>query len=330
MRALVYTDIQQSEMRDEPEPSVLEGQVIVDISHCGICGSDMHAWHGHDARRVPPLVLGHEAVGIARSGVHAGRRVAINPLMTCGSCEACTSGQEHLCAERELIGMRVPGAFAERVAISECNLYPLPGHLGFEEAALAEPLAVCVHACNLALDRLKRKPSDALAVVLGGGAIGLLSALVLKNAGIGRIMVGETNGGRKAILEALGGIDVYDPADTAQTPAGGSADLVIDAVGIGTTRAAASSFTRPGGTIVHVGLQDNTEGLDTRRITLQEIAFIGTYCYTRKDFQAALDMLADGRISGNGWAELRKLEDGVQSFLDIHNGAAPPKIILEI
>ena len=92
MKALVYTGAAQTELRDVPEPVPEENQCLVDISHCGICGSDMHAWHGHDPRRVPPLILGHEAVGVVRTGELAGKRVAINPLMTCCKCLACTSG----------------------------------------------------------------------------------------------------------------------------------------------------------------------------------------------------------------------------------------------
>ncbi|MEM7291018.1 MAG: alcohol dehydrogenase catalytic domain-containing protein, partial [Pseudomonadota bacterium] len=117
MKALVYTDTMQTEFRDEPDPVAQDGEIVIDLTHCGICGSDMHAWHGHDARRVPPLILGHEAVGIARSGKFAGKRVALNPLMTDSTCEFSLSGQEHLSPSRELIGMRVPGAFAESVAI---------------------------------------------------------------------------------------------------------------------------------------------------------------------------------------------------------------------
>ena len=119
MKAVVYTGDHASAFRDVDAPVAQDGQTIVDLSFCGICGSDMHAWHGKDERRIPPLVLGHEAVGRAMDGPHAGRLVAINPLMRCGACPACTSGAEHLCASRELMGMRVPGAFAESVAISK-------------------------------------------------------------------------------------------------------------------------------------------------------------------------------------------------------------------
>ncbi|MGB7286220.1 MAG: alcohol dehydrogenase catalytic domain-containing protein [Salaquimonas sp.] len=330
MRALYYTGTQQSELRTVPDPQSEGSNVVVAISHCGICGSDMHAWHGHDARRIPPLILGHEAVGIAQSGKHSGKRVAINPLMTCGICEPCESGNEHLCLERELIGMKVPGAFAEQVAVKEDNLYPIADKLSFAEAALAEPLAVCVHAASLGLKRITKSLDRVEVLVQGGGAIGLLTALVLKDQGVGKIWIGETNAGRRTTLEQLGGLDVFDPSDASQGPKDSSVELVLDAVGIGHTRAAASAKVKPGGTIIHIGLQDSSEGLDTRRITLQEIAFIGTYCYTNADFQEALDLLANGRITGTGWAELRPLDQGAVSFEDIHKGKAPPKIILEM
>jgi threonine dehydrogenase-like Zn-dependent dehydrogenase len=329
MKALFYTGTRQSEIRETANPTSANGAVVVDISHCGICGSDMHAWHGHDPRRVPPLILGHEAVGIAQSGKHAGKRVALNPLMACGDCDACSTGNEHLCANRELIGMRLPGAYAEKVAINQNNLYPIPDHLTFSEAALAEPLACCVHAVKLAMDRLRMEPPKATAIVLGGGAIGLLSALVFREQDIGTIWIGETNPVRHKMLQNLGGIRVYNPIDSS-SGAPSQADIVLDAVGTGKTRNAASALAKPGGTIVHIGLQDSTEGLDTRRLTLQEIAFLGTYCYRNSDFQEALDLLADGRINGVGWTEIRPLDEGARSFIDIHEGKAPPKIILEM
>ena len=97
---------------------------------------------------------------------------------------------------------------------------------------------------------------------------------------------------------------------------------------MGATRAAASAMTRPGGVIVHVGLQDNEPGLDTRRLTLQEIDFLGAYCYRHQDFATALKLLTDGKVTGEGWTEIRPLDDGAQAFVDIDQGRAPPKIIL--
>ena len=327
MKALVYTDTMKTEFREEANPVAGDGEVIVDLSHCGICGSDMHAWHGHDERRIPPLILGHEASGIVRSGNLAGQRVTLNPLMTCGNCVPCTSGNEHLCASRELIGMRVPGAFAEAVAIRERNLHVLADTLSFEDAALTEPLAVAVHAVELAKRHLNTNRDQTNTVVLGGGAIGLLCALVLSVEGYENIAVAEVNPLRRELLEKVSDVRAYDPiSDKAPS----NTQLVLDCVGSGRTRAASAEMVSPGGTIIHVGLQDNEPGLDTRRITLQEIAFVGAYCYTDEDFANALKLLENKKITRNGWSEIRPLSEGSKGFEDIHNGNALPKIILEI
>ena len=327
MRALVYTGTQLSEIRDVPAPVCDREQVVVDLAFCGICGSDMHAWHGHDERRVPPLVLGHEAVGVANDGPLQGQRVAINPLMTCGACVSCVSGNEHLCAKRELIGMRVPGAFAEKVAIKAQNLTILPDDLSFVEAALAEPLACSVHAVRLALQHADDDRAATI-VILGGGAIGLLAGKVFLAYGYHNIWIAEPNLLRRSMLEKLGNFNAYDPTKSDQCPQ--NVDMIIDAVGSGTTRRTASAMVRPGGVIVHIGLQDNLDGLDARRITLQEITFKGTYCYRNDDFAEALRLLHDGAVSGSGWVDVRPLADGARAFQDIHNGTAPPKIILDI
>ena len=326
MRGLVYVGTQMSEIQDLDEPVAGAAQVLVDVAYCGICGSDMHAWHGHDERRIPPLVLGHEAVGTVRSGELTGKRVAINPLMSCGNCKFCNGGNEHLCASRELIGMRVPGALAEVLAINKRNLTVINDDLSFTEAALAEPLACSVHAVRLAIELAGHDKNMTIAV-LGGGAIGLLAALVFEAYGYSDIWIAETNPLRRKMLEDIGNMRAYDPRDEAMDKK--QIDIIIDAVGSGVTRKVASQLIHPGGTIVHIGLQDSELGLDTRRLTLQEIKFQGTYCYRNGDFAEALALLSEGKISGRGWAEVRPLDDGAQSFVDIHEGNAPPKIILQ-
>ena len=324
MKALVYTGTQESQIRQVETPVASAGESIVDIAFCGICGSDMHAWHGHDERRVPPLVLGHEAVGIVRTGPLAGQRVAINPLITCLDCAACRAGDIHLCARRELIGMRYPGAFAEQLRIPDRNLTVIDDGLPFEAAALAEPTAVAVRTVRLA--QRAGAGANSSVVILGGWAIGLLCAAVMKAWGLAPPHIAETNALRRGMLESLGLGTTYDPRD--DQPADAAIDLVIDAVGMGVTRAAASRMVRPGGAIIHVGLQDSEPGLDTRRITLQEIAFIGTYCYRAEDFTEALALLTSAKVTGEGWAEIRPLDEGAESFQDIHDGRAAPKIIL--
>ena len=150
MKALVYTATREAELREEPEPEPRPGEALVRVEAVGICGSDMHAWHGHDPRRIPPLILGHEACGEVLEGAAAGSRVVLNPLIACGACRDCREGRTNLCGKRDLIGLRRPGAFAERVAIPEGNLIPVPEGMAAAAAALTEPCATAWHALALA------------------------------------------------------------------------------------------------------------------------------------------------------------------------------------
>lgn len=328
MKALVYKGTEDTAIMDWADPAPGPDEVLVAVSHSGICGSDMHAWHGHDARRVPPMILGHEASGTILGGPRDGERVTINPLVSCGECSHCTAGDVHLCEQRTLLGMGYPGAYAEQIAVRSARALPLQAGTSFATAALTEPLACAVHGVKLALPVLRKAPADTDVVVLGGGAIGLLAALVFAEYGFSRVRIAETNDTRRRMLGDCLAATPYDPINAPAHDS--SADLVFDAVGSGRTRAAASAMVRPGGTIIHIGLQDGAEGLDTRRITLQEIAFIGTYCYRDADFVEALSLLESGRISGEGWTEYRPLDAGPQSFHDIDQGKAPPKIILQV
>jgi L-iditol 2-dehydrogenase len=330
MKALVYTGPNRLEYRSsEPPPEPRNDEVIVEVQAVGICGSDMHAYHGHDERRPPPLILGHEAAGIATSGTHKGKRVTINPLVTCGSCEVCLDGRSNLCRQRQLISMPPrPGAFAELVRIPEHLLVPVPDHLAIEQAALAEPIAVSYHAGRLGLRALPRPASSIRAAVLGGGAIGLASALVLHMEGVGEIFVAETNAHRRATVERSGPFTAYAPA-TAQEPKDSSVDLVIDAVGAEQTRAAACRLVKPGGVFVHIGLLPGSGGVDIRKITLQEITLIGTYCYTMPDFRETVAAMAAGRLGALDWHEVRPLSDGIAAVADIDAGrTATAKIVL--
>ena len=262
MKALVYTDILEVQYREEPVPQPGPDEALIQIEAVGICGSDMHAYHGHDERRVPPLILGHEAVGVVQNGSRQGERVVLNPLMSCGLCEHCLRrARSNLCASRELIGMRKPGAFAQYVTISERNLLTMPAAMDSVQASLTEPVATALHALYLIEKILHRPVSESRALVLGGGSIGVFAALLLKHKGCQNIYLGDTNPLRRQTAEQLGCAEVYDPLGTAQ-PAAEHFEIVIDAVGSGRTRAAASKFgSRQGGIISHVGLQDNEPGL---------------------------------------------------------------------
>lgn len=326
MKALVYTKPLEVTYREEPDPAVPAGEALVRIDAVGICGSDMHGYHGHDPRRVPPLVLGHEAAGEVIAGRGKGRRVVLNPLVTCGRCDYCRGGRANLCPERKLIGMNRQGAFAELIAMPEANLLDAPSGMSATAAAVTEPAATALHAMHLGLRALARPLSEARVLVLGGGSVGLLSALWAQAMGGRRVLVGETNALRRSSVTHAG-VEAYDPAG--RQPDQNAFDLVIDAVGAGATRQAAIRSVRPGGAIVHIGLMDSAGEADWRKITLQEVTVIGTYTYTAVDLTASAAALHEGRLGKLAWVEERPLADGARAFADLDHGlTAAAKIVL--
>ncbi|MCP5083330.1 MAG: alcohol dehydrogenase catalytic domain-containing protein [Alphaproteobacteria bacterium] len=331
MRALVYTGPEAVELQDVAGPSATPGDVVVQVDAVGICGSDMHAFLGHDERRPAPLILGHEASGTIVQGAGEGRRVTINPLVTCGTCEACVEGRANLCPDRQIISMPPrEGAFAEQLAIPAGNSLLLPDDLSFAKAALTEPMACSYHAVRLAAEASHRPLAEARAIVLGGGAIGLGAALVLADMGCSDIWIAETNALRHGLLGRAGNFKVYSPLEGAG-PEEASAHVVVDAFGGEATRASSSALVKPGGVIVHIGLASGTGGLDVRRMTLQEVTFIGTYTFTPADFAQTLNAIATGRLGPLDWVEERGLEEGPGAFRDILSGkAAHPKIMFRL
>jgi len=328
VKALVYTGKLSMEMRDEPEPVASPGLSLVKIEAAGICGSDMHAYHGHDERRVPPLILGHELAGTVIDGELSGKRVAINPMLTCNSCRECMQGNPNRCQQRDLVGLGRSGGFADYIAIETANLFPLSDSLTATHASLMEPTAVSLHAVVMAERALTRPISESRTLVIGGGAIGLLAALVLKQKGARELVIAETNANRLATLNSIQCGTTYNPLESGNPP-DDHFDLVVDAVGSGATRAHASQKVRAGGVISHIGLQDNDPGLDTRKLTLQEISFIGHYTYSPTDLKAALNLIDSGALGSLDWVESRPLNEGAAAFNAIHAGAAAsPKIVL--
>jgi len=325
MKALVYTSVEALTYQDMPRPRPAADQILIKVMASGICGSDMHAFLGHDDRRPAPLILGHEAAGIVVGGPEDGRRVTINPLVTCGACDACQSGRDNLCPDRMIISMPPrEGAFAEYVAMRTENLVTVPDEVPLTHAALAEPLACGWHAVRMADAALDRPIAEARAIVIGGGAIGVGAALALHAFGARDITVLEPNALRRDALAAIDGFTAVAPKE-----AKGGADVIIDGVGFAATRSDASTLVRPGGVIAHIGLGDGEGGLDIRRMTLQEITFIGTYTYTADDFRATAQAIFDGRFGALNWVTTRPLSDGHQAFTDIRSGqVAAPKIIL--
>lgn len=326
MKALVYTGPEQLEYRDVDDPIVPDDHHLIRIDSVGICGSDMHAYLGHDDRRPAPLILGHEGAGTVVDGPMSGTRVTINPLVTCGTCRACASGRENLCSTRQIISMAPrQGAFAQYVAMPERNLVAVPDNMSLEKASLAEPVAVGWHAVRLGTEALSADRVET-ALVIGGGAIGVASAISLIAQGVPQVTLVEPNDLRRTFLNLNDKITVLSP----QRIEGQLFDITLDCVGYDATRAMASAGTRPGGVILHVGLGGGNAGLDIRRVTLQEIAFIGTYTYTAQDFRDTCAAMFDGRLGPLDWTEARPLSSGDSAFKEIRAGLiAAPKIILK-
>ena len=329
MKALVFTQPSEVVYREESEPVPGRGDAMVQVSAVGICGSDVHAFLGHDERRVAPLILGHEASGVVIGGALDGERVVINPLVTCGECEDCLSGRSNICGSREIISMAPrQGAFAEFVSIPERNLVTLPAELDLTHAALAEPIATAWHAVAKAAALANRPLDAAKALVFGGGAVGLSAALSLHAQGCREIFLAETNAARRATASKASICTPFDPINESVV-GDNSIDVVIDCVGGRVTRVGSSSAIRPGGVIVHVGLLDRTDGLDVRKLTLQEVMFCGSYTYTMEDFRAVVSAMSAGGLGNLDWYEERALADGSNAFSDLIDGrTGAAKIIL--
>lgn len=325
MQALIYTGNTSFEFRDTDAPDPSVGENLIRVEAVGICGSDMHAYLGHDERRVPPLILGHEAAGTVVEGPLAGKRVTVNPLIPCGTCEACLEGRENICATRTLISIPPrQGAFAELVRMPSENLVEIPDGFEMRKAALAEPLAVCWHAIELAQKQVQRPFDRSRCLVIGGGAIGLGSALCLQAFGAAEVAIAETNPLRQAALPAHFDGTVAAPEDHA-----GRFDVVVDAVGYKATRDYACNKVKPGGLICHIGLGDSDGGFDIRYATLQEVTFLGTYCYTKQNFRDTVAAMTEGRLGALDWTAQRGLSEGAAAFSDILAGQVEaPKVVL--
>ena len=332
MHALVYTGTNKIDFREEKDPTPKPGESLIKVKASGICGSDMHAYHGNDERRIPPLILGHEVSGTSLDGKYKNKDVVINPLISCEKCNYCKNEREHLCPERTMIGMSTPikreGGLAEFVSVPEKNIFEVPKDLSIKEAALAEPAAVALHAVLLAEKNLKKPLSECKILIQGAGAIGLLCGLVLNTEKNSKnIIMSDPNKKRLDECSKYLSANFVSPNDKAIKE--NNFDLILESVGLEVTRLQAIKSIVPGGTIVHIGLTQPSGTFDFKKLTIQEITLVGTYCYTNKDFQNTLDILTKKKLGDLGWIEYRELKKGSEAFNEIHNGTCiAPKIIL--
>jgi threonine dehydrogenase-like Zn-dependent dehydrogenase len=302
MQALVFTGPGAMELQSVPRPEPGNG-VLVSVRAAGICGSELHGFRSVGFRK-PPLIMGHEFAGETADG----RRVVVNPLVSCGHCDLCTAGRPQVCRSRELLGVQRPGGFAERVAVPASTLHDLPDAMSWETAALVEPLANAVHAWRQVAD----STGDRVAVV-GAGTIGLVCLLVARRAGLD-VAVVDVVPERLDLAERLG-------ATECRTSLDGEYDVVVDAVGKASTRRSAVAAVRPAGTAVLIGLAEPEAGFDANDLVRSEKRVVGSFAYAPQDFAEALELAGDVDLD---WVTPVSLADSQRTFMALAEGAALP------
>jgi len=342
MKALVLSEYNRLDYVDVPEPEVGPRDVLVQIRACGICGSDFHAMDGSSGRRIPPLIMGHEAAGeIARVGAEVegwapGDRVTFDSTIYCNECETCRLGLINLCDRRRVVGVSTPeyrqhGAFAEYVAVPQHILYRLPDDVSYVDGAGVEPLAIAVHAVS----RATVTPQSRV-VVVGTGVIGLMIIQVLHAIGCTNVVALDLSPSRLELAARLGATTTIrsDQPDAlaavrAATAADG-ADVSFEAVGITPTVTLAVEAVRKGGTVVLVGNVAPVVQLPLQAVVTRQLSVHGsaTSC---GEYPECLEMIASGKVDAHALVgAVRPLSEGSEWFERLRQGEAGLiKVVLE-
>ncbi|MGD0499161.1 MAG: galactitol-1-phosphate 5-dehydrogenase [Bryobacteraceae bacterium] len=332
MRALLLKEYKKFEITDMPEPSVGSDEVLVRVKACGICGSDVHGYDGSTGRRVPPVVMGHEASGVVvKTGKEAGQfkpgdRVTFDSTVYCGRCFYCRRGEVNLCDNRNVLGVSVgdyrrDGAFAELVAVPERIVYPLPDNLSFEHAAMIEPVSVAIHAVSLTPVKL-----GDVGVVVGAGMIGLLVIQALRLAGCSRIVASDLSEDRLK-LAAKYGADLCLNAAQCDVPeevrnytSGRGADIGMEVVGATPTVQSALSSLRKGAALTLVGNVSPKIELPLQWVVTRQIRVQGS-CASAGEYPTCIDLVARKAINVEPLiSAVAPLEEGQAWFDRLHGG----------
>jgi L-iditol 2-dehydrogenase len=334
MKALLLTEYSKLEMADVPVPQPAANEVLIRVEACGICGSDVHGYDGSSGRRIPPLVMGHEAAGTIESvgsGVqkfHKGDRVTFDSTIYCGKCEFCLKGEMNLCGHREVLGVsttefRRAGAFADYVVVPELVLHALPASVPFAEAAMVEPLAVAVHA--VAISNIPRGSS---ALVVGAGMIGLLVLQALKEAGCSQIIVSDIDDTRLKLARELGATSTINAktsdsvAEIKKLTNGAGVDFALEAVGSTPTVKAAIESVKRGGTVTLIGNIAPMVEIPLQIVVSRQIRLQGSAA-SAGEYPQAIDLIASGAVIVKPLiSAVAPLEDGAQWFTRLHNREA--------
>lgn len=339
MKALVYVAPERVELQDVADPAVGHAEVLLQVSAAGICGSDIHGFMGHSARRQPGLVMGHETVATVREvhpaapGWRVGQRVCFNPLVGCATCAMCRADRPNLCASWRIFGMdRMHGTFAEYVSVPAAQLHALPEALPEAEAIFVEPVAVMVHAFRIAFDSV-----PATLAVMGAGTIGALTVALAKLHGVGRVCVVDQNEERLAVARKLGADLVInnareDAVRAVRSWAGGAgAEHVVEAVGIQSTRRAAVAMSAKGARLLFLGLGENDTSLPWVDMVRNEQSVFTSFAYAPRDFAASVALVESRRLDLKPWTETRPLNEGQAAFEKMARQPGPTlKMMLKV
>jgi L-iditol 2-dehydrogenase len=331
MNALLLTKYMHLELTDMPVPEIGPDDLLVRVKACGICGSDVHGFDGSSGRRIPPIVMGHEAAGVVSEvgrnvkNFRAGDRVTFDSTIFCGKCFFCLRGESNLCDNRQVLGVspgeyRRHGAFAEYVSVPQQIAYKLPDSLPFEHAAMIEAVSVAVHAIGLTPITL-----DDTAVVVGSGMIGLLAMQALRLSGCGKIIavdIDDIKLGRAAQLGAdvqLNSKTVDVPAAVKELTDGRGAAIAVEAVGASEPIQTAIASVRKGGAVTLVGNLAPKIELPLQSVVTRQIRLIGS-CASCGEYPACIDLLARGAIRVDSLiTAAAPLADGPSWFQRLYN-----------
>lgn len=331
MKQLVYLGPRRMELQEAPDPAPGPGEVVFATEAAAICGSDLHGFREASPRRVPPLVMGHEAVGRIASvgeGVdprRIGERVVLRPLLACGSCEPCLQRRPNLCRGARLVGRDLTGAFAERFVVPERAVIPLPEHVPAELGTLTEPLANAVHVTARSVD----EGDDVL--VIGAGPIGALIVRMAVGRDARRVFATDPIPARLELARRQGAIPLEgeDVAAVLEIVTDGrGANVVIDAVGLPPTWELSLRAVRPGGRIEVVGLGSPTATVDAYALIGKEARITGSFAWTEEDFDRALVLVAAGAIDVEGWFSRFPLAEGQRAFEELVDTQERFKVVL--
>ncbi|NNC89354.1 MAG: galactitol-1-phosphate 5-dehydrogenase [Akkermansiaceae bacterium] len=332
MKALQLVAPSRFDLVDLPVPDPGAGELLVKVKACGICGSDIHGMDGSSGRRIPPIVMGHEASGIVhKTGADVadwspGDRLTFDSTIYCGECGYCRRGRVNLCENREVLGVscgefRRQGAFAEYVVVPARICHRLPGDLPFEEAAFAEPVGVALHAVH----RLRLGPGES-ALVVGAGLIGLLVVQALRRAGCERIIAVDLADDRLALARKLGATDVINSVSGDAAAAvrdltdGDGAHVALEVVGTTPTVQLAMDAVRKGGRVCLVGNITPTVEFPLQVAVARELDILGS-CAINGEYPDALAAIADRTIDVRPLiSATAPLDDGAEWFARLHAG----------